>query len=144
MYNSYPIIRPPLLQWKSGLIRMLTSLKGTISVFDYFSTSEILPDKRTGPWWEGHYKKGGHCIPKNKVTWLFIFRRICVNDPWCDKSSIPWEDVRASFLTTQTEATWGQEETSQRSQEVSTMYHFIRCRCYIFQVYGQYGFLGLF
>ena len=54
-----PLIRPPILEWKSNLIRGVTSLEGnSIVICNYLSASEIWPDKRGGLWWEWSYKKG--------------------------------------------------------------------------------------
>ena len=53
---SPPLIRPPLLQRKSGLIRVVTSLEGNnLAVIYYLSKYEIRPDKRGGLWLEGPY-----------------------------------------------------------------------------------------
>jgi hypothetical protein len=57
--GSPPLIKPPLLQWKSGLIRKVVSLeRENVVVFYYCNASEIWPDDRDGFLWEWSYKGG--------------------------------------------------------------------------------------
>ena len=53
-----PLKRPSLLQWKSGFIRGMTSLKGdNLVIFYYLSATEIWLDNRGGLWWQLPYKR---------------------------------------------------------------------------------------
>jgi hypothetical protein len=88
-YSSSSLIRPHLLQRKSGLLRGVASLEGGHLVSFYYliiSASEIWPDMKGGHWLEGLYKRGG-------PSWGGKFSSILLSQ--C--ISIIWPDMRGGL-----------------------------------------------
>ena len=64
-FNIPPLVGPTLLQWKSSLMTMVTSLVGdNLVVFYNLGESYIWSDKRSSLQWKGPYKRrgGGYSI----------------------------------------------------------------------------------